>query len=177
MTDKTRYANLYLVPAGGGAPRRITADHAASLSPAWSRDGRWIYYSRGRTDFWKIPWNGGTPILVAEHGGRMDPQLSEDGQNLYYMGETMKGGVRRLDLTSGAETVIAGTEQAVFRNWALSRDGVYFVEGAAHPALRFLNFSMNRVTQLAPSRKTNCEQTRARDLARRIFVSLHISRY
>jgi len=35
------------------------------------------------------------------------------------MGEVTQGGVRRLDFASGADTVVAGTEHAVYRNWAL----------------------------------------------------------
>jgi Tol biopolymer transport system component len=119
------------------------------MAPAWSRDGRSIYYSQGRVSFWKIAWNGGTPVLVAKTGARMDPRVSDGGKHLYYMGEVTQGGVRRLDLASGAETVIAGTERAVYRNWALGGGGIYFVEGAATPVLRFLDLKTHRVSWLA----------------------------
>jgi len=61
------------------------------MAPAWSRDGRSIYYSQGRVSFWKIAWNGGTPVLVAKTGARMDPRVSDDGKHLYYMGEVTQG--------------------------------------------------------------------------------------
>ena len=148
LTDNTQHANVYIIAARGGAPQRITDDQKPAMAPAWSRDGRSIYYSQGRVSFWKIPWNGGTPVLIAKTGARMDPRVSEDGKHLYYMGEVSQGGVRRLDLASGVDTVMAGTEHAVYRNWALGGGGIYFVEGVATPVLQFLDFQAHRVTRL-----------------------------
>src|SRR5260370_11104305 len=93
--------------------------------------------------------NGGTPVLVARTGAKMDPSVSDDGKYLYYMGEVTEGGVRRLDLASSAETMVAGTERAIYRNWALGRNGIYFVEGMTAPVLRFLDLSTHRVSQVA----------------------------
>ncbi|HEY2017984.1 MAG TPA: protein kinase [Bryobacteraceae bacterium] len=149
LTDDTHHANTYIVPAGGGTPRRLSDDRDPAMAPAWSRDSRAIYYSKGGASLWKIPWNGGTPVLVAKTGARMDPRVSDDGQYLYYMGEGMKGGVRRLDFASGADTVIAGTERAIYRNWALGSGGIYFAEGAAPPVLRFLDLQTHRISRLA----------------------------
>jgi dipeptidyl aminopeptidase/acylaminoacyl peptidase len=36
LTDDTQHANVYIIPAGGGAPQRITDDQ----SPRWRRPGR-----------------------------------------------------------------------------------------------------------------------------------------
>jgi len=149
LTDDTQHANVYIVASSGGAPRRITKDRDPAIDPAWSSDGRWIYYSQGRLKFWKIPWNGGAPVLVANTGAKMDPRVSDDGQHLYYMGEITNGGVRCLDLASGVETVVAGTERAIYRNWALGRGGIYFVDGAEAPMLRFLDLKTHRVSLLA----------------------------
>ena len=148
LTDDTHYANVYIMPAGGGAPQRITDDRKPAMAPAWSPDGRSIYYSEGRVSFWKMPWNGGTPVPAAKGGAKMDPRVSDDGKYVYYMGEVAQGGVRRLNLATGADTVIAGTEHAVYRNWALGGGGIYFVEGAASPVLRFLDLETHQGSRL-----------------------------
>ena len=109
LTETTQHANIYLIAAGGGtpAPRRLTDDADPAMDAAWSRDGQWIYYSRGRVSFWKIPSKGGKPVPVANTGARTDARLAKDGRYLYYMGESPKGGIRRLDLGSSTETVVA----------------------------------------------------------------------
>ncbi|HXB73498.1 MAG TPA: protein kinase [Candidatus Acidoferrales bacterium] len=150
LTDDTHFANVYVTSAAGGsAPRRITDDRDPALAPAWSRDGNWIYFSKGRISFWKIPWNGGTPVMVAKIGTRMDPRVSSDGQSIYYMGEVTKGGVRRLNLETGEDTLVPGTEHAIYRNWALGQTGIYFVEAGSPPQLRLLDFKTHRTTQLS----------------------------
>jgi eukaryotic-like serine/threonine-protein kinase len=148
LTDNTEHANVYVIPARGGAPQRITDDQKPAMAPAWSPDGRSIYYSQGRVSFWKMPWNGGTAVPAAKTGAKMDPRVSDDGRHVYYMGEVTQGGVRRLDLASGVETVVAGTEHAVYRNWALGGGGIYFVEGVATPVLRFLDLNTHRISRL-----------------------------
>jgi eukaryotic-like serine/threonine-protein kinase len=152
LTDDTHFANVYIIPARGGVHQRLTDDRENGMAPAWSPDGRSIYYSRGRASFWKLPWNGGTPVLIGPTGDKLDARVTDDEQYVYYMTEGMAGGVaggiRRFDIVSGAETVIAGTEHAVYRNWALGGGGLYFVEGAAAPVLRFLDLASHHVSQL-----------------------------
>ena len=57
-----RNTNIWIVPSTGGQPRRLTDDRSQSIVPAWSRDGRWIYYLKqtgSRTETWKIPSSEG----------------------------------------------------------------------------------------------------------------------
>jgi hypothetical protein len=77
----------------------------------------------------------------------MQARVSDDGDTFITWVEGMTGGVRRLDLASGAEMAIAGTERAVHRNWALGGGGIYFVEGGKPPVLRFLDFRRHRVSR------------------------------
>jgi Tol biopolymer transport system component len=150
VTEDTRWANVYIVSAAGGAPRHLTnGDQGAAIFPLWSSDGRWIYYSIGRISFWKIPWDGGTAVQVSNFGGKADPRLSGDGRSVYYMGQVFEGGVHRLDLASSNHTIVAGTERAMYRNWALAGGGIYFVEDTAPTLLRFLDFRTNRVKTAA----------------------------
>ena len=65
------YANLYLVPAQGGAARRLTSADAADASPAWSSDGRLIGFlsarggEKAKTRLWVMPADGGEPQAIS----------------------------------------------------------------------------------------------------------------
>ena len=76
-----------MVPAIGGAPKRLTANPADDLTPVYSHDGRWIYFCSmrsGRWELWKMPAEGGEATQIttlrrqlSAHGisGRQDALL------------------------------------------------------------------------------------------------------
>ncbi|HWQ00145.1 MAG TPA: hypothetical protein VNK92_06715, partial [Vicinamibacterales bacterium] len=72
-------------PAGGGAPRRLSADPAAvfSESPAFTADGRGLVHSSNRggaTNIWLLRLDGGAPIrLTAGSGPDENPSVARDG--------------------------------------------------------------------------------------------------
>jgi serine/threonine protein kinase/Tol biopolymer transport system component len=64
---------IFVADSNGGNPRRIfiseNGDH--NHFPAWSLDGRWIYFTHGKQsvsefDMWRIPSEGGTPERLTE---------------------------------------------------------------------------------------------------------------
>ena len=79
--------DLYVVGADGGSLRRLTNHDQRESNPEWSRDGRWIYYAAaasGRSEIWKIPAAGGTPVQLTTQGG-VDPREAPDGRSVYYL--------------------------------------------------------------------------------------------
>ena len=44
--------DIYVVPAAGGKPRRLTSHPAIDICPTFSRDGKWIYFSSMRSGDW-----------------------------------------------------------------------------------------------------------------------------
>lgn len=78
--------DLWLVGADGQGLRQLTSHEAGDGSPAWSPDGRWVYFlsSRSGSDqVWRLPVDGGEaqPVtrLPLEVGGF---KLSPDGKLL-----------------------------------------------------------------------------------------------
>ncbi len=74
-------ADIYVISAEGGQPRRLTTDPAEDTVPSWSRDGNWIYFSSkrgGSPQIWRMPAASGHVIQVTSQGG-VDSMESPDG--------------------------------------------------------------------------------------------------
>ena len=63
--------NIYIVTLATGQVRRLTWSDSAEQLDAWSRDGKWIYFSSGandvarQTDVFRVAASGGTPLEVS----------------------------------------------------------------------------------------------------------------
>jgi Tol biopolymer transport system component/DNA-binding winged helix-turn-helix (wHTH) protein len=81
--------DIFIMPAGGGALRRLTFDHASiPTAPAWTRDGRSILFSSTRSSvptLWRIPASGGSPTQLPQVGVvTTHPSVSPTGHRLAY---------------------------------------------------------------------------------------------
>jgi Tol biopolymer transport system component/regulation of enolase protein 1 (concanavalin A-like superfamily) len=117
---------IYLLPAKGGTPRRVTAN-APSYLHGWSPDGRFLVYTGGRDgdyDIYKIPVQGGEEIRLTDAPGLDDgPEYSPDGRFIYF-NSARTGDMRIWRMApdgSGQEPVTDG----MFHDWFphLSPDG------------------------------------------------------
>ena len=66
--DKGRY-DLWLSSVDGGEPERLTTHEANDTSPAWSPNGRYVFFlsSRGEsTQVWRVPMSGGEAQQVTD---------------------------------------------------------------------------------------------------------------
>jgi serine/threonine protein kinase len=151
-----RYTNVYVISASGGPVRRITPDSAESIVPAWSHDGRWIYYLQSdgsRQETWKAPFAGGAPVPVAKYG-MFDVTESPDGRYLYYTRDAGTSGIWRRETAGGDPLLLKGTErEQLFRYWGLAKGGIYFVEGPLNPVVQFLDLSTMRTRPLITLRR------------------------
>ena len=93
-TDADKAANktdsdIWLVPADGGTPRRLTNSPKHDRHPTWSPDGRWIAFESNRGgDFqvWVIPSDGGEARkLTSVSTEATQPVWSPDGKNIAFV--------------------------------------------------------------------------------------------
>lgn len=78
---------IYVVPAAGGTPRRVTA-RGPSYFHGWSPDGRWLVYTgrrNGEFDVYRIPSAGGEESRLTSAPGLDDgPEYTPDGKYIYF---------------------------------------------------------------------------------------------
>ena len=81
-------ADIYVVPLGGGKPRRVTTDGRLIQGLAWTPDGRDIVFSSNRAGIqrlWRIPVSGGEPEPVSGAAAEaVAPTIAGKGDRLAY---------------------------------------------------------------------------------------------
>ncbi|HEX3366149.1 S41 family peptidase [Phenylobacterium sp.] len=92
-------ANIYILTLATGQIRRLTWSDSAEQLDAWSRDGKWIYFSsnandvRRTTDVFRVAATGGTPLEVSRERflSEFNAAPSPDGQTLAVMAKGNSG--------------------------------------------------------------------------------------
>lgn len=78
---------VYVVPASGGTPRRVTALGPSYLH-GWSPDGQWLVYTgqrHGDFDVYKVRATGGEEVRLTDAPGLDDgPEYTPDGAFIYF---------------------------------------------------------------------------------------------
>jgi len=77
--DESYELTVYVVPAGGGDPRRFTAVEGTDAAPRWGPDGDYLAFTSDR---------GEAERLTDVPGGVSDPAWDPDGQRLAFTAST-----------------------------------------------------------------------------------------
>ena len=145
---------LYLIAAGGGAPKPASVAGGGEMLPSWSPDGAYLMYSDS-------PFFSSSPRKVAVHRlelktGRVEklpgseglfaPQWSPDGQHVSAMALDGQQ-IRLFDFRTGLWSELA-------KGWGLvhwSRDGqyLYFLKYGKDSAVQRVHVSDRRVEDVA----------------------------
>ena len=105
---------------------------------AWSQDGRWIYFARGRPatremDLWRVPSNGGAPERMTQRSGDISYPTPIDARTVLYVARDENGGgpwLWALEVkTKVSRRVSLGLEQ--YTSLAASADGRRLVTSVA----------------------------------------------
>lgn len=78
---------VFVMPAGGGAPRQLTHDPLAAVTPSWAADGSGLVYaSLEDGGLWLAPLDGGAPTALVTGGAmKLHPQASRDARHVMYL--------------------------------------------------------------------------------------------
>jgi Tol biopolymer transport system component/DNA-binding winged helix-turn-helix (wHTH) protein len=98
--------DIYVLPASGGEPRRITFDNRLIFGLAWTPDSEEIIFSSNRGGaswgLWRIPARGGTPQRLPIGSDRAyTPAISLKGHRLAYASGLWNENIWRLPILSG----------------------------------------------------------------------------
>jgi Tol biopolymer transport system component len=141
------FYQLHLLDVARDKAEKLTTDEADERVPAWSRDGRWIYYgsTRGavvievasgpsvrgaRWQLWRRPAPGQRsrdPEQLTTDGG-FAAQESVDGNTLFFTRPDRPGLFAR-STRGGGDDLLVSREPAVpdFAQWAVAKDALYIV--------------------------------------------------
>ena len=154
---------VYVVPIGGGTPRRITKN-SPSYWHGWSPDGKTLAFvgqRNGDFDIYTIPVTGGEETRLTTAPGLDDgPEYSPDGQYIYFNSErTGHMQIWRMKANGGEQTQVFSDD---YNNWFphISPDGMYMVflsfdkSVSGHPEnkdvmLRLMSLSDGKIKILA----------------------------
>lgn len=131
--------NIYVIPSQGGKPIRFTSGSGSQIRPSWSHDGKWIYYCASGASgpqIWKKAADGEAEVKITRDGG-CNQMESPDGRYVYYLNKS-NSALWRVPVAGGAEEEVA--ELGPEAEFALGKNGVYYVESMYSNSLKFLDF-------------------------------------
>jgi Tol biopolymer transport system component/DNA-binding winged helix-turn-helix (wHTH) protein len=147
-------ADLYLIDVLSGRTTPLTHSVGDEVAPAWSRDGRDVYFGAKQHDrwqIWKVDVDGRVRHQLTEDGGYA-AQPSADGAWLYFT-RADQSGLWRQPIGGGPATLIGDHIPAGdWANWRVGVFGVYFVgwTRATGPMLRVMHLDGSGPRDLAP---------------------------
>jgi Tol biopolymer transport system component len=140
-------ADLFTIPAAGGAAKRLNTDPSDDFAPSYSHDGRWLYFvstRSGQLEVWKMPAEGGAATQITSGGGGM-PFESPDGKTLYYAHPSREKGIWKVPVQGGEAVQVTGPIGSV--SYAIAADGIFYVaapDSRRQGLIQFLSFSTGR---------------------------------
>ena len=153
--DTTRNGgyNISVVNVHDGRVGDITNDRSTNLRPSWSRDGKWIYFSSGRSggrQLFKARSSGGPAIPITRKGG-FEAFESPDEKHLYYVRadeEPENVGIWQVPVGGGAEVRVV--DQGGRGNFAVTKNGIVIIDPLAKPAatISFYSFASRRLQRI-----------------------------
>jgi Tol biopolymer transport system component/C-terminal processing protease CtpA/Prc len=99
-SNRNGATNIYVMALATGQIRRLTTSDASERLDAWSRDGKWIYFTSAandiaaQSDIFRVAATGGTPLEISRERylNEFNAAPSPDGATLALMAKGRSGG-------------------------------------------------------------------------------------
>ncbi len=114
-TETSSIRDLWVIPASGGEPWRVTDDPAVDWSPMWNTDGSFLYFVSdrgGSMNLWRLPMHADTglpagsaqPVTTpAGYAGRA--HMSATGTHVVYESRSASGNIYRAAFDAARATI------------------------------------------------------------------------
>jgi len=172
--------DLYVIPAGGGAERRLTDAPGEDGLARWSPDGRRIVFTSKRTghyQLWEVsPEGGAARRLRTNAATEYQADFSPDGRELAFL-SNLDGPERLLvqDLRTGdVRELVRHGNRTIFGNPHWSPDGRFIVFSSnwriGHH-IYVVEVATRQVRRISPLASGGCEPRFSRDGRKVVYVS------
>ena len=134
----SRDVEVYVMPASGGEPKRLTFDNRSGRSLAWTADSKWIVFSSwfyGGLKLFKVEAAGGTPQQLdvgTEFASTL--AISRQGDRLAYSQDIRDTNIWRIDLNGSTANkshtrIISSTRQDYSPQYSADSKKIAFTSG------------------------------------------------
>jgi Tol biopolymer transport system component len=155
-------AAIFVANVDDGSEPRQLSQGRDDVTPSWSHDGDWVYFSSARTgsedsQIWKVPARGGEEVRLTTRRGGVSPFESADRKWVYYYSyadsPVRSPAIWKVAVGGGKEELVLEMPKGGgnYHDWALAEHGLYFYDphAAPGPAIRFFDFASQQTTPIA----------------------------
>jgi Tol biopolymer transport system component len=154
-TVSNGHSTIGIMNQDGSKAHIFANDSWDDMTPSWSHDGQWIYYTcdiKSALQVCRKPVGGGsTKVLTSERGG-LDPRESPDGRFVFY---PRSNGMWRVSANGGGESPVTGLEDVDSeRYWTIAGNAIYFLRNAFSPWIVYrYDLTTHRISAVAKIEK------------------------
>lgn len=137
-----RQPQIFTVETLTGLVKQRTSDNLRNITPSWSSDGRWIYYTsrrQGTLQCWKLPETGGEARIVNLYDC-FAPVESADGRSLYFIRQNELWSMELETAKEGPVRELSG--KLVARQWSLTPGALFYAPPEKDPGLTLFRLDL-----------------------------------
>ncbi|MSO21757.1 MAG: DUF5050 domain-containing protein [Acidobacteria bacterium] len=129
------------------------------MSPKWSRNGQWIYFTKkrsGQLQLWKMRAKGGEAAPVTPQGGEVTVE-SPDGKVFYHARNRNPSSLWKVLVAGGEESLVLDSLSDP-QKFVVMDQGIYFILASgdrffSNASIQFYNFASGKTQLIAKLEK------------------------
>jgi Tol biopolymer transport system component len=148
---------IFVVDIGERVPRKLKTNVSKIGDPAWSRDGKWIYFQTFEAlghHIYRCPTGGGNAIAFNTDLHSTNPQESWEGTYLYFASREVNHLLKKVPLAHPELEPVTKDLPRVSTStlWAAVPGGIYFVPADNPNSLSYFDFATRKVREVFRAR-------------------------